>query len=364
MSATMITAIVQRTRNTLDMMHRGFIAQAPNVMKTLVRAAEDVNKLPYATFVDAEYVKGALAANRDLVPQLEPYVYLTDPAEHIIGVCNIHMLSGKFLVAQALYARFEPAMASESDDYINLLNEDLDIEILEDTIIFLANILRLGVCVEITICGASFGVNGAPALNTWASENYVASRKRGRVNEHFRSSDYKGAARKTLLSQTAVDAIIKDGLFNMIDEDAHHEIVVDATNMQTTYERSLNESSGPTVLPTATATLPVMAIFNRTKEQMEKIYADEAKEPDYNGPNQCAVCMAREAHIINMSCGHLACCASCIRTMKKCAQGCPIDGPKGFFFAYNSARQPEPEVPEPVGNVPEPVGNVPEPVPV
>jgi len=162
MSSTTITAIVQRTRNTLDMMHRGNIAQAPNVMKTLVRAAENVNKLPKAAFVDAEY--------RGLVPD-------TEHDEHIIGVCNIHLLSGKFLVAQAF----------ESDDYINLLNEDLDIEILEDAIIFLAKTLLLGI-----------------NINTWASENYVASRKRGRVNKFFLSSDYTGDARKTLLNPAAV----------------------------------------------------------------------------------------------------------------------------------------------------------------
>ena len=329
----MITAIVQRTRNTLDMMHRGNIAQAPNVMKTLVRAAEDVNKLQEAAFVDAEYVKGALAAHRGLVPQLEPFVYTIRPivpVEDIIGVCNIHILGGKFLAAQALYARFEPASARESDDYINLLNEDLDIEILEDTIIFLANTLRLGITIDI---------------NAWASENYVASRKRGRVNEHFWSSDYKGAARKTLLNPADVDAIMKDGLFNMIDENALREILTNVTNMLAAYPQLGLRSVWQSGL-----TLPAVAIFNKTKEQMENIYADEAKEPDYNGPNQCAVCMAREAHIINMSCGHLACCASCMRTMKTCAQGCPINGLKGFFYVYNSARQPEPErmVPGPV----------------
>jgi hypothetical protein len=230
MSSTTISAIVKRTRDTLDMMHRGNIAQAPNVMKTLVRSAENVNKLPEAAFVDAEYVKGALAANRGRVPELEPFVNQAEPGEHIIGVCNIHMLGGKFLVAQALYARFEPALASDSDDYINLLNEDLDIEILEDTIIFLANTIRLGVCV---------------GVNTWASENYVASRKRGRVNEHFRSTDYTGDARKSLLSEDSVEAIIKDDLFNMIYE-----------NGQTAYD---------TVLPAAMATLPAMHVHDEVR---------------------------------------------------------------------------------------------------
>jgi len=197
----MITAIVQRTHNTLDMMHRGRIAQAPNVMKTLVRAAKDINNLPEAAFVDAKYVKGALAANRGL--KLEPYV--TEHDEPIIGVCNIHLLDGKFLAAQALYACFKPALASEADDYINLLNEELDIKILEYTIIFLANTLFY--CIY----------DDMPELNTWASENYVASRKRGRVNEHFRSSDYTGVARKTLLSQAGVDFIITHGIFNMVD---------------------------------------------------------------------------------------------------------------------------------------------------
>ena len=200
MSSTTITAIVQRTRSTLNMMHRGNIAQAPKVMKALIRAAEDVNN----AFVDSKYVKGALAANRDLLaPQLEPYVYLTEQDKPIIGVCNIHILDGKFLTAQALY--------SDTDEYINLINEELEIGILEDTIIFLANTLSLG-------------VYSAPDLNTWVSENYVASRKRGRFNEHFRSSDYTGNARKTLLSQASVDAIIKDGIFNkgkgVIGEDA------------------------------------------------------------------------------------------------------------------------------------------------
>jgi hypothetical protein len=328
MSATMISAIVNRTRNTLDMMHRGNIAQAPNVMKTLVRAADEINKLPDAAFVDAEYVKGALAANRDLVPQLEPYVYLTEQDEPIIGVCNIHILGGKFLAAQALYARFEPAMANESDDFINLLNEHLDIAILEDTIVFLANVMRVSDTIDESVSAAD--------LNAWASVNYVSSRKRGRVNETFSSADFTGVARKSLLNQTGVDAIIKNGLFNMIDEDTRHEVVVDATNMQTTYERSGVEDDSRRM--TATATLPVVAIFNKTKEEMEKIYDEEAKAADYNGPNQCAVCFAREAHILNMSCGHLACCASCMRTMKKCVNGCALTGAKGLFYAYNSAR--------------------------
>ena len=178
MSATMISAIVNRTRNTLDMMHRGNIAQAPNVMKALVRAAEEINKLPEAALVDAEYVKGA-----------------TEP---IIGVCNIHMRGGNFLTAQA----------SEDDGHINLLNEDLDVVILEDTIMFLVNTIRLSICFEITMGGTNFRVSGATALNTWASDNYTYyTRKHGN---------------KTLLSTTGVDAIIKNGFFKKTEEADYH----------------------------------------------------------------------------------------------------------------------------------------------
>jgi len=221
----MITAIVKLARSTLNKMHKGNTATAPNVMKTLVRAAE-------AALVNSEYIE---------------YVKGTP----IIGVCNIHMLGGKFLTA-------EPTMASKSDGYINLLNEDLDIVILKDTIIFLANVMRLSICFKITVVDTFFSVKGATALITWASENYVSSRKRGRKNVIFSSGDYTDAGRETLLSVEGVEAIMKAGIFNM------------------------------------------------TAEKMEKIY---------DAPNRCIVCFNPEPRIIDMSCDHPACCSTCMRKM-------------------------------------------------
>jgi len=302
MSSEMIKAVVARTRSTLDMMHRGNIAQAPNMMKMLVRAAEEINKLPEAAFVDAEYVKGALAANCDLITgALQPYTYVMELTNQpIIGTCNIHILGGKFLVAQAVYMGYEPAKADHVDDYINLLNGELDNNKLEDTIMFLANTLRLD------------DMSGL-ALNAWASENYVSSRKRGRDHETFVSADYTGVERKTLLNEQGVDAIIKDGLFNKVDESVRADVM------------------------NARGILQVTAISNRTKEQMEKIYADEAKAPKHMGPNRCQYCDDREACIMNTACGHISGCATCMHKVIACPTCREPQGPKQVMYVYISA---------------------------
>ena len=302
----MIKAVVARTRSTLDMWHKGKKAQVPNVMETLVRAAEEINKLPEAAFVDAEYVKGALAANCDLITgALQPYTYVMELTNQpIIGTCNIHIVGGKFLVAQAVYMGHEPAQTANIDDYIYLLNEDLNDKILEDVIMFLANTLRLD------------GMSGL-ALNAWASENYVSSRKRGRDNETFVSADYTGVARKTLLTQSSVDAIIKDGLFNKVDESVRAEVI------------NARKKDGEK--------LEVFAISNKTKEQMEKIYADEAKAPKHMGPNRCQYCDVREACILNTTCAHLSGCATCMHKVIACPTCRQPQGPKEVMYVYISA---------------------------
>jgi len=287
-------------------MHGNHTAQAPNVMNTLVRGAEEINKLPEASFVDAEYVKGALAANDDLIAEtLQPYTYVMERTNQpILGICNIHILGGKFLVAQAVYMGYEPAKADHVDDYINLLNGELDNNKLEDTIMFLANTLRLD------------GMSGL-ALNAWASENYVSSRKRGRDNETFVSADYTGVARKTLLTQSSVDAIIKDGLFNKVDESVRAEVI------------NARKKDGEK--------LEVFAISNKTKEQMEKIYADEAKAPKHMGPNRCQYCDVREACILNTTCAHLSGCATCMHKVIACPTCRQPQGPKQVMYVYISA---------------------------
>ena len=306
MSSDMIKAVVARARIKLDVWHNGNKAQAPFVMQTLVCAAEDINKLPEASFVDAEYVKGALAANRDLVTgALQPYTHVMEFTDQpIIGTCNIHIVGGKFLVAQAIYMGHKPAHSANIDSYINLLNENLKDNIIEDVIMFLANVMRLG------------ETSGA-ALNAWALKNYVSSRKRGRNDETFASTEDTGCACASLLTQLGVDGIIKDGLFNMIDERARAEVI------------NARKKDGEK--------LEAVAISNRTKEQMEKIYADEAKAPKHMGPNRCQYCDVREACILNTTCAHLSGCATCMQKVTVCPTCREPQGPKQVMRVYISA---------------------------
>lgn len=287
MSSLALVDIVNFTYARLNVLHQNKIAQTPKVMNYLTKAAWRVAQLPDDVFIDAEYVKGARAANGNLLPSsgnLMPFMFCAD-GEMVLGMCNLHLLNGRFLVAQCLYTRHEPASIDEDgDEFINLLSENLVKGHLEDTIVFLANVMRIkGMTTD--------------SLNEWLLSNYRPSKKRGRHNETFSSFGW-GQNAVSLLDGNDITAIMENGWFQ--------KPLIENVAEPATY-------------------------INKTQAEVDRILLCEAAMPPYDGELQCIVCCARRA-CMAFPCGHMMTCATCTQPLAKCAMRCDV--PKKLLYIH------------------------------